>query len=549
MKVYQALAESFVREQTSTVFGLMGDANMQWMNAMSALGVEMVNVRHEGAGLAMADGWARITGRPGVCTTTSGPGTAQLATTMLVASRARTPLVAFCGDGEVEDRSEPQYLDQARFAAAIEAEYVRVASPAGALEAVQRAFYVASSQSRPVMLSVPSDVQHEDVDLDIEEYVPSRALLNTWRQTPNVDAVAAAADIISAGQRVVIVAGRGAVRSDAAAEVRRLATASGALIATTLLAKGFAADDPFNIGIAGLYATRYAIELCQQADVVIGLGASLNAYTTEHGYLFPDARYIQVDTRPAALLGDGRVADCYLSADVSLAADAITRVLEARPAPTGYRTADVKARLVDASEDSQPFALDPGTLDPRDVVRLLDQAIPDTIGLVLGSGHQVRFPTMLMNRHRPFVIAQHHFGCIGQGLTVGIGASLANDRAPVFTVAGDAGFMMHLAEFETAVRYRVPLLVIVMNDEAIGAEFHKSVASGLDESLTRMTTPDLGSVGRSLGGAGALVRTPDELSAAVAEFLANPGPYLLDVRISRTVLSIPYRRLWYGEDV
>jgi thiamine pyrophosphate-dependent acetolactate synthase large subunit-like protein len=549
VKVYQALAESFVREQTSTVFGLMGDANMQWMNAMSALGVEMVNVRHEGAGLAMADGWARVTGRPGVCTTTSGPGTAQLATTMLVASRAGTPLVAFCGDGDPDNRAEPQYLDQARFAAAIEAEFVRVASPEAAFDAVQRAFFIASSQSRPVLLSVPSEVQAKDVDLDPDDYVPSRSLLNKWRDAPNQEAVAAAAAIIAAGQRVVIVAGRGAVRSGAAAEVQRLAAASGALVATSLLAKGFAADDPFNVGIAGLYATRYAIELCQQADVVIGVGASLNAYTTEHGYLFPDARYVQVDTRPAALLGDGRVADCYVRADAALAADAIADALEAHPAPVGFRTPEVRDLLAQASEDSQPFDLDDGTLDPREVVRQLDRDIPDTIGLVLGSGHQVRFPTMLMNRKRPFVIAQHHFGCIGQGLTVGIGASLASDRAPVFTVEGDAGFMMHLAEFETAVRYRVPLLVVVMNDEAIGAEFHKSVASGLDQSLTLMTTPDLGLVGRSLGGSGALVRTTDELSVALADFVANPRPYLLDVRISRTVLSIPYRRLWYGEDV
>ena len=128
-------------------------------------------------------------------------------------------------------------------------------------------------------------------------------------------------------------------------------------------------------------------------------------------------------------------------------------------------------------------------------------------------------------------------------------ASLATGRSPVFTVEGDAGFLMHLAEFETAVRFRVPILVVVMNDEAIGAEYHKSAASGLETALTTMTTPDLGEVGRALGGRGTLARTVDDLAAAVRAFVADPAPTIVDVRISRSVLSIPYRRLWYGEDV
>ena len=91
MKVYEAMAEAFAAEGTTAVFDLMGDANMYWLNALAGRGVAIYDVRHEGAGLAMADGWARVTGEPGVCSTTSGPGTAQLATTLVVASRARTP--------------------------------------------------------------------------------------------------------------------------------------------------------------------------------------------------------------------------------------------------------------------------------------------------------------------------------------------------------------------------------------------------------------------------------------------------------------------------
>src|ERR1700744_176984 len=118
MKVYEALAKAFVEEGTRHVFGMMGDANMYWMNALAKYDVNMYEVRHEGAGLAMADGWARITDQPGVITTTSGPGAAQLATTMLVAARANPPLVAFCGESNLGEEGAAQGMDQSRFAAA-----------------------------------------------------------------------------------------------------------------------------------------------------------------------------------------------------------------------------------------------------------------------------------------------------------------------------------------------------------------------------------------------------------------------------------------------
>lgn len=116
-------------------------------------------------------------------------------------------------------------------------------------------------------------------------------------------------------------------------------------------------------------------------------------------------------------------------------------------------------------------------------------------------------------------------------------------------VEGDASFLMHLSEFETACRYGIPLLVVVMNDEGLGAEYHKSRSKGLDPNLALIPTPALGPVAVALGGGGATVRTPAELSAAVAEFVRAPRATVIDVRITREVLSVPYRRLMYGEDV
>jgi len=547
MKVYEALADAFVAEGTSAVFDVMGDANMHWLNALAERGAAIYDVRHEGAGLAMADGWARVTGAPGVCSTTSGPGTAQLATTMVVASRARTPLVAFCGDTAWGDRFDAQHFDQERFAAACEAGFVRLSTAAEAHEAVRRAFYLARLESRPIMLSVPSDTQQEPFDADAA-YTPSTALLPPALVHPDPERVREAAAIVEASERPVILVGRGAMRSGAGEVALALAERIGALVTTTLMAKNWLDGADFHAGVSGGYATRTARELFREADCVIAAGTSLSHHTTEHGALYRNARVIQLDTAPHRLMGDGRAADCYVQADARLGLEALAERVNGH-AGTGFRTPEVAGRLAAAWDDPATFEIEPGTVDPRAACRILDEELPETFGLVLGSGQQVRFGTMLLRRPRAWILAQHHFGCIGQGLTTAMGSVIARDRTPAFTVEGDGGFMMHLAEFETAVRYELPLLVVVMNDEGLGAEYHKSRAIGLDPELALITTPDLGATAIGLGGRGALVRDLDTLRAEAARFAADPAPTVLDVRISRNVLSIPYQRAFYGADV
>jgi acetolactate synthase-1/2/3 large subunit len=548
MKVYQALARAFVAEGTTHVFGMMGDANMYWMNELDKLGVTQYEVRHEGAGLAMADGWGRIAGVPGVCTTTSGPGVAQLATTLLVASRARTPMVAFVGEAPMGDDSYVQRLDQGRFAEACEAGFVHLNKADNAYETVQKAFYLAKTESRPILLSAPMNLQQQEFD-DDEVYVPSSELLRIDPVYPSPDAISHAADIVAGAERPVIIVGRGAMRSQAGPAILELAENIGAIIATTLMAKTWLSEDEYHVGISGLYSTKTAMELFQESDVVIAIGAGLNKYTTEHGYLYPGAKFIQIDTKQSVVMGDGRMADVYVHADAKLGATNLHVALQDRGhRQTGYRTPEVKGRLATAFEDTEPYELEPNTLDPRDICRVLDERIPPEIGLVIGGGQNICFSTILMTRQRRMLLANQHFGCIGQGLTTAIGAVTATQNQPAFLVEGDAGFMMHLPEFETAVRYGLPLLVVVFNDQLLGAEYHKSVVKGLNADLARVTTPDLGSVGRSLGGRGSLVTTLEDLKRAVDEFVASPAPTVVDARISTTVISIPYRRLHFGQD-
>jgi thiamine pyrophosphate-dependent acetolactate synthase large subunit-like protein len=550
VKVYEALAEAFVHEGTSDVFGMMGDANMHWMAALADRGVRLYEVRHEGSGLGMADGWARGAGRPGVVTTTSGPGVSQLATSMLCASRARTPLVAFCGETPLGDEGAVQYLDQRRFAAAIECDFFHVTRPEIAQETVRQAFYRARTASRPVMISAPFDVQSADLDDYDEDYLPSTALVRTPRMLPDPDRLRAAADLLQNAKRVVVIAGRGARRADAGEQVLALQDRTGALLATTLQAKNWLCDrTDFHVGLSGLFGDKASMELLQEADCVIAVGASLNHYTIESGYLYPEARYIQIDTAPHLVMGNGRTADCHLQADAVTALTELTRLLDERSVRLeGYHTDEVREHLT-ARLRQPEYVREPGRLDPREAIWILDRELPGEMGLVLGSGHQTDFGTMLFQRSRDVLSNYGMFGAIGQAPLIAMGQMIAKGNRPGFVVEGDASFLMHLSEFETACRYDIPLLVVVMNDQGLGAEYHKAKAKGLDPDLATIPTPELGTVARALGGGGATVRTAQELRDALAEYVRAPRPTVIDVRITRAVLSTPYRRIQYGEDV
>jgi thiamine pyrophosphate-dependent acetolactate synthase large subunit-like protein len=550
VKVYEALANAFAAEGTTDVFGMMGDANMHWMNALAGHGARLYEVRHEGSGLGMAHGFARACGRPGVVTTTSGPGTAQIATSMIVASRARTPLVAFCGETAWGDEGAVQYLDQRRFAAAIESEFVHVSRGDLAEEAVQRAFYLARTQSRPVMVSAPIDVQQEDYD-DPGPYVPSTELIRTPKLVPDPGLLDQACEIIASSKRVVIIAGRGARRAEAGQQILDLQQRTGAMLATTLQAKNWlCADTEYHVGLSGLFGSKVAMELLQEADCVVAVGASLNHYTTEHGYLFPDAKYVQIDTAQHLVMGNGQVADCYVRADAVTGLSELIKALKGRGVHLeGFHTPEVRRRLSAPLIDPAEYRRESGLLDPREAIAVLDAELPGEIGLVLGSGHQTDFGTMLFQRSREVTSNYGMFGAIGQAPLLTIGAVVGNGGKPTFVVEGDASFLMHLPEFETACRYDLPVLVVVMNDQGLGAEYHKSRAKGLDPELAVVPTPELGAVARALGGGGATVRTTGELRAALAEYVRSPRPTVIDVRITRDVLSVPYRRIQYGEDV
>jgi acetolactate synthase-1/2/3 large subunit len=549
MKVYQRLAQAFKGEGVTATFGMMGDGNMYWVSELHKIGIKVHEVRHEGAGLGMADGFARTSNSVGVATATCGPGVTQLATAFVTAARARSPIVAFCGEYPHTDPEYSQYLDQSRFAEACEAGFVRLQNAEQTDEIVRKAFYLAKLERRPIMLSCPMDIQQKDFE-DDEPYIPTSELVRPGTVMPDAKQLERAADLIASSKHPVIIVGRGAQWAGAGPAVLKLGDRIGALIATSLLAKTFLNNETdYHAGISGLYATRTAMKLLEEADVVIGVGASLNRHTLENGYLYPDAKYIQIDSQPHVALANGKFSDIYVQSDARVAVEELEKLLAAKQyKATGYRTPDVKTKLASHAQDPAEFPLDPNTVDPRESMMILDEMLPQNVGMLSGSGMTSGIASMMMTKNRSLNQGGHFFGCIGQMLPAAMGASVATNNAPLCLVDGDASYLMHLAEFETAVRYNMNMLVVVMNNECLGAEYYKLDAKKMDAMTSVIPTPDLGAVAKAMGGRGAYVTHNDQLRAALKEWVAKPGPMVIDVRISRTIPSIPYRRVHYGRD-
>ncbi|MDO9407702.1 thiamine pyrophosphate-binding protein [Patulibacter sp.] len=534
MTVFEAVAAQIRTEGVRAVFGLMGDGNLKLIPTLTAThGIPFHGARHEGGAVAMADGYARSTGEVGVCTFTQGPGLTNALTALVSAQRGRVPMVVVCGDTPRAVVGLPQDIEQAPFFAACGIAVQEVA-PATAHRDVAAAFRRARVERRPIALNLPTDEQ-EEAALD-EPCAPDRTPVPVRRTLPDLGPALRA---IAAAERPVVIGGRGAVEAGAREELVALADHVGALLATSLPANGWFSGHPYAVGIAGGFASDLGLELIGDADCVVAFGAGLNHFTSRGGTLFPDATVVQVDLDDEAF---GR----FVPTAVGVVGDAgvvATALRDALPSSAGYRTPGIAERIA-AHRDEAPDESGDDGLDPRALSRAVAGLLPADRTLVVDGGHFMGFPSMGIPVDEPsrFVFTLD-FGSIGLGIGAAVGAAVGHPDRVTVAAVGDGGLMMSLGELDTAVRYRLPLLVVVYNDEAYGAELHFLRMSGLPEAESRLATPPLDAVARAMGADGLAVRSLADLDG-LRERLADglDGPLLLDCRVTERV-----RAAWLEE--
>jgi acetolactate synthase I/II/III large subunit len=568
MLVSDAVAAELAGQGVDTVFGLVGSGNFHVTNALIAQGARFLAARHEGGAASMADGWARLAGRPGVLSLHQGPGLTNALTALTEAAKGRTPLLVLAADVSARATLSNFRIDVEAISRAVGATPARLHSPGLAVDDAVRAYQTAAQERRCVILAMPLDVQASECAWPGDE--PGRAAGGRAGATLRGPAAVAAAppgrqaaelaERLSRASRPVFIAGRGARAAGPAgrAELRRLADRCGALLATSAAAKGLFRGSPWDLDVSGGFASPLAAELISGADLVVGWGCALNMWTLRHGTLIGDgAQVVQVDS-DAAALGAHRRVDLGVTGDVAVTARAVAELLDStvtsadeaadavRADPdgdepvvdpeVGYRSAAVRERIAaQARWRDVPYADESyaGRIDPRTLSIALDDLLPAERVVAVDSGNFMGYPSMYLSvpDQDGFTFTQA-FQSVGLGLGSAIGSAIARPDRLTVAALGDGGFLMAAGELETAVRLGLPMVIVVYDDEAYGAEVHHFGPDGYPLDTVQFPAADLAAIGRGYGCAGVTVRGPEDLGP-VADWLAGnrDQPLVIDAKV------------------
>jgi len=525
---------------------------MNWAAAMASGGCRFIYVRHEHCAVAAAMAYARSTNKVGVASVTCGPGLTQIMTALPAAVRAHIPLVIFAGEAPARAKWYNQAISQQPFVEACGAQYISLRHQHTMRTQIRGAFITANTQRCPVVIGVPADLQ-DDAWAEPLDALPSSA-----EQSPTAESLAPskqqlddAVNRIAQASKVVVMAGLGAVQAGAGPACEKLAEQLGALLATSLPAKGLFYQAAFSVGVAGGFSSVIARQYLQDADLIIAVGCSLASHNSDNGKLFNANNVLQIDIQPRDINHGREAAKHHLCSDAKLGVDALCQQLPKRKAGDAnyWRSESIASAIRDTPSDDAYFPAEPNLLDPRDVVSVLDDLIPPSWYTVNSSGHCSCFFAQMKNRPADRFLTIREFGAIGNGVSFAMGVAAAKPTERVVLFDGDGSVLMHIQEFETLIRHGMKLLIVIINDGAYGSEIHKLRAEGLPDSGAVFGRPDFASIAEGFGASGATVTNLDDLAALIERFKNATGEpasgsqlSIIDVHVSDKVVSSVIRR-------
>ncbi|MBG6217778.1 thiamine pyrophosphate-dependent acetolactate synthase large subunit-like protein [Arthrobacter sp. CAN_A6] len=519
---------------TSDIFGVMGNGNAYFLDAAEAVGMKFTAVRHEGGAVPAADAYFRVSGRLAAATTTYGAGFTNAITGLAEAVQAQIPVVLITGDAPA-DGLRSWDVDQTAIAAAVGAPTFTV-TPENPAAITRQAVAHALQHRTAVVLAIPYDAATAPAPEEQLFPYPSP----TAPALPSGRTLAAAASLLTAAKRPLVLAGRGVHLSGAGNELQVVADKLGALTCSTVLARGLLPSRDSDLGIAGGFGTEETAQLMAEADVVLVVGARLTQFTMRFGELIvKSASVLQIDT--AAVPTHPRV-DSFLQGDALATVKALSRLLPDHPPADNWRASS--ARRV-AALPPRPLgdgtALD-GRLDPRSVAAALEDILPRDRIVVQDGGHFIGWAPMYWDVAGPHALQMvgTAYQSIGLGLASAVGAAVAAPDATTVLVTGDGGLLMALADLESVVRTVRRGVIVVFNDAAYGAELHQYGIQGVTKQPMIIPDVDFAGMARSLGADGATIRTLGDLDQ-LRTWLSSgaDGVFLADCRVSSTVVA-PY---------
>jgi len=537
------LMECLKREGVEVIFGYPGGQAIDLYHELTNHpDLRHILVRHEQGATHAADGYARASGKVGVCLVTSGPGATNTVTGLATAYSDSIPIVVITGQ-------VPTYLIGND--AFQEADIVGITRPctkhnflvqkiAQLPTIIRQAFHLArSGRPGPVLVDIPKDVQISRTEFVWPEEVRMRSYNPTYR--PNLNQLRRAADGILAAKRPLIVAGGGVLSSNASHILGEMARCLSIPVTTTLMGLGaFPSDDPLCLGMPGMHGTYVANKAMNNADLLIGVGARFDDRVTGKLSTFaPQARIIHIDIDPTSIRKTIKV-DVPVVGDCRMALEGIRDVLAARQDGISRDWATERSPWLSQLEEwrkAQPLTYTKGdNLKPQQVLEALQRITRGEAIIVTEVGqHQMWAAQFLSVRKPRTFLTSGGLGTMGYGLPAAIGAQLALPDQLVIDIAGDGSIQMNSQEFMTAVANKLPVKVLILNNGYLGmVRQWQQLFYNNNYSHTNMEAqPDFVKLAEAYGAEGCRITTTEELENVLPKVLASPNTAIIDVRVER----------------
>jgi acetolactate synthase-1/2/3 large subunit len=533
----EILIDSLLKEGVDTIFGYPGGAVLPIYDALYESNIRHILTRHEQGAAHAADGYARASGRPGVCLATSGPGATNLVTGIANAYMDSVPLVAFTGQvaTSVLGKDSFQEADITGITMPITKHSYLIRDTRDIARVVKEAFYIATTgRPGPVLVDIPKDISGARVVYEN----PGPVNLRGYRpeQLPSSRRLKEAADLMVAAKRPVIYAGGGVVSSGAYRELRHLAELILAPVTTTLMGLGcFPGDHPLSLGMLGMHGSKYANYAICECDLLIALGVRFDDRVSGKIAEFaPKAKIILLDI-DAAEMGKNVRVNVPLVGDIKEVINLLVSNLKAK-LPGAWQE-----QIGQWKKEFPVYYEENGHLKPQQVIQEIYNVTKGEAIITTEVGQHQMWTTQYYNFTRPrSFISSGGLGTMGFGLPAAIGAQVACPEAVVFNIAGDGSIQMNIQELATAVNYNLPVKIAIINNGYLGmVRQWQEFFYNRRYSYTELINPDFVKLAEAYGAVGIRVTEPKEVTGALKKAMAVKKPVVIDFVVEREENVLP----------
>ncbi|HYM12828.1 MAG TPA: biosynthetic-type acetolactate synthase large subunit [Bryobacterales bacterium] len=536
------ILEALAKEGCEVVFGYPGGASMPIYDELYDHPIRHILVRHEENACFAAEGYARSTGKVGVCMATSGPGATNLVTGLVDAMMDSIPVVAFTGQvpKHLIGRDAFQEADTFGITRSCTKHNYLVKDINELVRTIHEAFYIASTgRPGPVLIDVTKDTlvaksaYHAPGPIHLRGYKPS--------VEGHAGQIKRAAKMIWEAERPYVYAGGGIIKAGASAELDQLARIVEAPVAETLMGLGaLPSEHPYCLNMLGMHGSYAANMGISNADLLIALGVRFDDRVTGRLDAFArHAKVLHVDIDPAEI-GKNRHADLPIVGDLKQVLDKLNKLLAGTKDTDGRAKAESRRRWLEQIHEWQrqhPFQYTPSATEikPQFLVQQIDEICQGEAIVCADVGQHQMWAAQYVRFHRPRLwLNSGGLGAMGFGLPAAIGAQMGNPDKLVIALLGDGGFQMSIPELSTIVSYGLPIKIVIMNNGYLGMvrQWQELFYNRRYCAVEMDAFPDCEKLAAAFGMKGRTVEKPDHLPAALKEAVEDPGPYLLNVKVS-----------------